>query len=72
MKMVIKPCMWSTEILRCMVATMIVLRATKTFNLPCMPREAATNGDRTNLEEYTSSVTSYISKCIDDVTVSKA
>ncbi|KAK3515310.1 hypothetical protein QTP70_013457 [Hemibagrus guttatus] len=34
-------------------------------------REAATNGDTINLEEYTTSVTSYISKCIDDVTVSK-
>ncbi|KAK3507012.1 hypothetical protein QTP70_000565 [Hemibagrus guttatus] len=31
-----------------------------------MFREAATNGDTTDLEEYTSSVTSYISKCIDD------
>ncbi|KAK3563373.1 hypothetical protein QTP86_023319 [Hemibagrus guttatus] len=37
-----------------------------------MFREAATNGDTTNLEEYTSSVTSYISKCIDDVTVSRS
>ncbi|KAI5090393.1 gastrula zinc finger protein XlCGF28.1-like [Silurus meridionalis] len=36
-----------------------------------MFREAATNGDSINLEEYTSSVTSYISKCIDDVTISK-
>ncbi|GAA6109013.1 uncharacterized protein LOC113663549 isoform X1, partial [Tachysurus ichikawai] len=34
-------------------------------------REAATNGDSVNLEEYTSAVTSYIGKCIDDVTVSK-
>ncbi|GAA6102852.1 uncharacterized protein LOC121182596 [Tachysurus ichikawai] len=34
-------------------------------------REAATNGDSINLEEYTASVTSYIGKCIDDVTVSK-
>lgn len=36
-----------------------------------MFREAATDGDSTNLEEYASSVTSYISKCIDDVTTSK-
>ncbi|MCJ8749343.1 hypothetical protein PDJAM_G00175160 [Pangasius djambal] len=33
---------------------------------------AATNGDSINLEEYTSSVTSYIGKCIDDVTISKS
>ncbi|KAI5085414.1 hypothetical protein C0J45_23128, partial [Silurus meridionalis] len=33
--------------------------------------EAATNGDFINLEEYTSTVTSYIGKCIDDVTISK-
>ncbi|KAK3507001.1 hypothetical protein QTP70_034973 [Hemibagrus guttatus] len=37
-----------------------------------MFREAATNGDTTDLEEYTSSVTSYISKCIDDMTISKS
>ncbi|KAK3530424.1 hypothetical protein QTP86_024451 [Hemibagrus guttatus] len=37
-----------------------------------MFREAATNGDTTDLEEYTLSVTSYISKCIDDVTISKS
>ncbi|KAI5090364.1 gastrula zinc finger protein XlCGF28.1-like [Silurus meridionalis] len=36
-----------------------------------MFREAATNGDFINLEEYTSTVTSYIGKCIDDVTISK-
>ncbi|KAK3550602.1 hypothetical protein QTP70_000679 [Hemibagrus guttatus] len=36
-----------------------------------MFREAATNSDSINLEEYTTSVTSYIGKCIDDVTVSK-
>ncbi|KAK3517436.1 hypothetical protein QTP70_010673 [Hemibagrus guttatus] len=36
-----------------------------------MFREAATNGNSINLEEYTTSVTSYIGKCIDDVTVSK-
>ncbi|KAI4878303.1 hypothetical protein NFI96_003285 [Prochilodus magdalenae] len=36
-----------------------------------MLREAATYSTTTDLEEYTSSVTSYISKCIDDVTVSK-
>ncbi|KAI4877849.1 hypothetical protein NFI96_028554 [Prochilodus magdalenae] len=34
-------------------------------------REAATSGDSINLEEYTESVIGYISKCIDDVTVSK-
>ncbi|KAI4879827.1 hypothetical protein NFI96_002170, partial [Prochilodus magdalenae] len=33
--------------------------------------EAATYSTTTDLEEYTSSVTSYIGKCIDDVTVSK-
>ncbi|KAK3569004.1 hypothetical protein QTP86_021586 [Hemibagrus guttatus] len=37
-----------------------------------MFRETATNGDTTDLEEYTSSVSSYISKCIDDVTISKS
>ncbi|KAK3508958.1 hypothetical protein QTP70_015369, partial [Hemibagrus guttatus] len=37
-----------------------------------MFREAAPNGDSINLEEYTTSVTSYISKCIDDVTISKS
>ncbi|KAK3516331.1 hypothetical protein QTP70_009387 [Hemibagrus guttatus] len=36
-----------------------------------MFREAATNSDSINLEEYMTSVTSYIGKCIDDVTVSK-
>ncbi|KAK3509846.1 hypothetical protein QTP70_014800, partial [Hemibagrus guttatus] len=36
-----------------------------------MFREAATNGHSINLEEYTTSVTSYVGKCIDDVTVSK-
>uniref|UniRef100_A0A1A8GH13 Reverse transcriptase domain-containing protein n=1 Tax=Nothobranchius korthausae TaxID=1143690 RepID=A0A1A8GH13_9TELE len=36
-----------------------------------MFREAAIYGNFTDLEEYTSSVTSYINKCIDDVTVSK-
>ncbi|KAK3549110.1 hypothetical protein QTP70_032425 [Hemibagrus guttatus] len=35
------------------------------------PEEAATNGDSINLEKYTTSVSSYISKCIDDVTISK-
>ncbi|KAI4881767.1 hypothetical protein NFI96_000364 [Prochilodus magdalenae] len=34
-------------------------------------REAGTYSTTTGLEEYTSSVTSYIGKCIDDVTVSK-
>ncbi|KAK3510311.1 hypothetical protein QTP70_000464 [Hemibagrus guttatus] len=34
-------------------------------------REAATNGNSINLEEYTTSVTSYIGKCIDDMTISK-
>ncbi|KAK3510966.1 hypothetical protein QTP70_027795 [Hemibagrus guttatus] len=33
--------------------------------------ETATNVNSINLEEHTTSVTSYISKCIDDVTVSK-
>ncbi|KAK3537358.1 hypothetical protein QTP70_008788 [Hemibagrus guttatus] len=37
-----------------------------------MFREAATNGDTTYLEEYMSSVTSYLGKCIDDVTISKS
>ncbi|KAK3554320.1 hypothetical protein QTP70_020809, partial [Hemibagrus guttatus] len=37
-----------------------------------MFRDTATNGETTNLEEYTSSVTSYIGKCIDDMTVSKS
>ncbi|KAK3510648.1 hypothetical protein QTP70_011907 [Hemibagrus guttatus] len=36
-----------------------------------MFREAATNGDSINLEEYMASVTSYICKFIDDVTSSK-
>ncbi|KAK1787328.1 hypothetical protein P4O66_002830 [Electrophorus voltai] len=36
-----------------------------------MFKEAATDGGTVNLEEYTASVTGYISKCIDDVTVSK-
>ncbi|KAI4904481.1 hypothetical protein NFI96_029745, partial [Prochilodus magdalenae] len=36
-----------------------------------MFREAATYSTTTDLEEYTSSVTSYIGKCIDDVTVCK-
>lgn len=36
-----------------------------------MFREAATNGDFINLEEYTSTVISYIGKCTDDVTISK-
>ncbi|KAI5611074.1 gastrula zinc finger protein XlCGF28.1-like [Silurus asotus] len=35
-----------------------------------MFREAATNGDSINLEKYTSSVTCYVSKCV-DVTISK-
>ncbi|KAK1786574.1 hypothetical protein P4O66_003022 [Electrophorus voltai] len=34
-------------------------------------KEAATDVGTVNLEEYTASVTGYISKCIDDVTVSK-
>ncbi|KAK1801766.1 hypothetical protein P4O66_022396 [Electrophorus voltai] len=34
-------------------------------------KEAATDGGTVNLEEYTASVTGYISKGIDDVTVSK-
>ncbi|KAK3552118.1 hypothetical protein QTP86_000785 [Hemibagrus guttatus] len=36
-----------------------------------MFKEAATSGSFINLEEYTTSVTSNIGKCIDDVTVSK-
>ncbi|KAK3507849.1 hypothetical protein QTP70_001424, partial [Hemibagrus guttatus] len=36
-----------------------------------MFKEAATNGDSINLEEYTTSVTNYIGKCIDNVIVSK-
>lgn len=36
-----------------------------------MFREAATNGDFINLEEYTSTVISYIGKCTDEVTISK-
>ncbi|XP_072900606.1 uncharacterized protein [Hemitrygon akajei] len=36
-----------------------------------MFREAATDCDSTNLEEYTASVISYSRKCIDDVTLSK-
>ncbi|KAK3522866.1 hypothetical protein QTP86_005680 [Hemibagrus guttatus] len=36
-----------------------------------MFREAANNGNSINLEEYTTSVTSYIGKCINAVTVSK-
>ncbi|KAK3524991.1 hypothetical protein QTP86_012202 [Hemibagrus guttatus] len=36
-----------------------------------MFREAATKSNCINLEEYTTSVTSYIGKCINDVTVSK-
>lgn len=36
-----------------------------------MFKVAATNGDSVNLEKYTLSVTEYIGKCIDDVTVSK-
>lgn len=36
-----------------------------------MFRDAATDNDSTNLEEYMPSVMSYISKCIDDITVSK-
>ncbi|KAM9358386.1 beta-1,3-galactosyl-O-glycosyl-glycoprotein beta-1,6-N-acetylglucosaminyltransferase-like [Symphorus nematophorus] len=34
-------------------------------------REAATNEDRVDLEDYVSSVCSYISKCINEVTVTK-
>ncbi|KAK3505960.1 hypothetical protein QTP70_018981 [Hemibagrus guttatus] len=36
-----------------------------------MFREAATNGNSINMEEYTTSVTRYISKCIDYMTISK-
>ncbi|KAK3532589.1 hypothetical protein QTP86_025355, partial [Hemibagrus guttatus] len=45
------------------------------FQHDCTPvhkARAATNGDTTDLDEYSSSVTSYISKCIDDVTISKS
>ncbi|KAK3525553.1 hypothetical protein QTP86_034852, partial [Hemibagrus guttatus] len=35
-------------------------------------RESATNGVTTDLEEYTSSETNYISKCINEVTISKS
>ncbi|KAM9816502.1 uncharacterized protein ACBT44_010814 isoform 1-T1 [Syngnathus typhle] len=37
-----------------------------------MFRRAATCVDRTDIEEYTDSVSSYIRKCIDDVTLSKS
>ncbi|KAK3512377.1 hypothetical protein QTP70_007442 [Hemibagrus guttatus] len=37
-----------------------------------MFREAATNSETRELEEYTLSVTSYIGKCIDDVTIYKS
>ncbi|KAK3537916.1 hypothetical protein QTP70_024569, partial [Hemibagrus guttatus] len=37
-----------------------------------MFKEAETNGDTTDLEECTSSVTSHISKCINDVTIFKS
>ncbi|KAK3559130.1 hypothetical protein QTP86_005035 [Hemibagrus guttatus] len=43
----------------------------KTGPKKVIQREAATNGDTTDLEEYTS-MTSYISKCINDVTISKS
>ncbi|KAK3530017.1 hypothetical protein QTP86_009916 [Hemibagrus guttatus] len=33
--------------------------------------EAATNGDSVNLEDYTTSATSYIGKCMDDMTFFK-
>ncbi|KAK3545782.1 hypothetical protein QTP70_012759 [Hemibagrus guttatus] len=36
-----------------------------------MFREAETNSDSINLEEYMTSVNSYVSKCINDVTISK-
>lgn len=36
-----------------------------------MFKEAATNEQSVDLEGYTSSVTGYISKCVEDVTVSK-
>ena len=36
-----------------------------------MLREAATTNGSTDLEEYTASVTGFISKCIDDITVIK-
>ncbi|KAL0202592.1 hypothetical protein M9458_000610, partial [Cirrhinus mrigala] len=36
-----------------------------------MFREAATYNNHTDLHEYTETVTAYIKKCIDDVTVTK-
>ncbi len=36
-----------------------------------MFKEAATYNNHTNLQEYTETVTAYIKKCIDDVTVTK-
>ncbi|KAK3506476.1 hypothetical protein QTP70_001469, partial [Hemibagrus guttatus] len=58
-------------------ASKLVLKQVKSW-LDCfectdwqMFRETATNGNSINLEEYTASVTSYIGKCIDDVTISK-
>ncbi|KAK3529728.1 hypothetical protein QTP86_000815 [Hemibagrus guttatus] len=41
------------------------------YGLHNWKKEAATNGNSINLEEYTTSVTSYIGKCIDDMTISK-
>ncbi|KAK3511415.1 hypothetical protein QTP70_007327 [Hemibagrus guttatus] len=50
----------------------IYFESSKTSILHVNYCEAATNGDTTDLDEYSSSVTSYISKCIDDVTISKS
>ncbi len=36
-----------------------------------MLRDAATQENHINLEEYTSSLSSYISKCVDDVVITK-
>ncbi len=36
-----------------------------------LSEDAAAQGNHINLEEYTSSVTSYISKCVDDVMITK-
>ncbi|KAI4890857.1 hypothetical protein NFI96_008482, partial [Prochilodus magdalenae] len=43
----------------------------KDRELKTLAQEAARYGDSIHLKEYTESVTGYISKCIDDVTISK-
>ncbi|KAK3554368.1 hypothetical protein QTP70_022598, partial [Hemibagrus guttatus] len=74
---------YSTEIMQLLTCMMKYLENFATlaccedqaFSPQCrlmvVAREAATNGNSINLEEYTTSVTSYIGKCINDVTVSK-